>query len=76
MGDLSEDMQVFNVKSERMAVFKHFGDSKTLSGFIMYLNDVWFLNSEYSLKYCDFTRVQLISLVDETDNLLSLEESF
>jgi len=64
------EMEVYQIKSEKMAAFEHTGNSKSLTNFIKSIYDDWLPNSIYSLNNMDFTQIQFVSQTKETNHLL------
>ena len=72
--DLPQELMVYKVKSEKMAVFEHLGDTKSIAGFIMNIYEDWLPGSGYLLNNTDFNHMQYVSPVEDTDQLLPSSE--
>ena len=71
---LPQELTVYQAKSEKIAVFEHIGDTKSLTDFIMSIYDDWLPSSGYNLNNTDFNQIQYVSQIEETDNLLPSEK--
>ena len=72
--DLPQGVEVYQIKSEKIAVFEHTGNSESLVKFLMSIHGEWFPNADYKLNDIDFTQIQFIKHSEETDGLLPAEE--
>ena len=72
--DLPQELTIYQVKSEKIAVFEHIGDTKSLSDYIRSIYDDWLPSSGYNLNNTDFNQIQYVSQIEETDNLLPSEK--
>ncbi len=72
--DLPIELEVYQVKSKKMATFEHTGNTKSLTDFIKSAYDYWLPRSGYSLNNTDFTQIQFVSQTKETDHLLHSEQ--
>lgn len=57
--DVPREMEVHQIKSEKMVAFEHTGNSKSLTDFIKSIYNDWFPGSGYSLNNMDFTQITI-----------------
>ena len=72
--DLPQALEVYPIKSEKIAVFEYTGNTESLINFTISIYGEWFPNSGYQLNDKDFTHIQFIEPSEETDGLLPADE--